>query len=119
MYIRCFLFFVFLSSISGFSQNQSEKDSLLYSLNISTTQDTARVDILKKLAKVYLRSNIDSAQLFANKGLYLARKIEFDKGIGDMYLTLGHVQVIQNDMFSALDYYLKAVPLFIKSNAKV
>lgn len=111
MYFRYFLLFIFLNSIVGFSQNLSETDSL-YSRFLSEEEDTNKVEILRELSNVYLRSNIDSAKLFANKGLYLARKNKFDKGIGNMNIILGHVKVIQNDMFGAMDNYLKAVSAF-------
>ena len=45
-------------------------------------------------------------------------KTNYVKGIGDMSIALGHIEVVENNMFQALDYYLKASEAFINSNTK-
>lgn len=117
MILRCFLLFVFLNSIVGFSQNRTETDSL-QALILAETRDTVKVELYSLISSAFLKTNLDSAQLLANKGLYLAKKIESDKGIGDLNIVLGHAKVIQNDMFQAMDNYLKAAEAFKKSNSK-
>jgi len=67
---------------------------------------------------MFLQTNRDSALLMANQGLFLARKTNYVKGIGDMSIALGHIEVVENNMFQALDYYLKASEAFINSNTK-
>jgi len=107
-------FCLLILSSTLFSQDYYKADSLL-TLFEKEQQDTSKVILYSQLAREYMQINLDSALMFANQGLYLAKKVEYEKGIGDMYIVLGHIEVVQNDMFEAMDYYLKAADYFILS----
>jgi tetratricopeptide (TPR) repeat protein len=97
-----------------FLQGQSEVDSLTNLLN-KDRPDTAKVLIYARLSQHLIHQNIDSALIVANQGLYLAKKIEYHSGTGDMYMSLGHIYIVNNDMFRALELYLKAADYFALS----
>ncbi|MEZ5197267.1 MAG: tetratricopeptide repeat protein [Bacteroidales bacterium] len=65
-----------------------------------------------------MKINLDSALFYAETGLNLAKEIEFESGIGHMYIVLGHIQVVENDLFNALKNYQKAANSFHRANEK-
>ncbi|MCB0804603.1 MAG: tetratricopeptide repeat protein [Bacteroidales bacterium] len=87
---------------------ESTPDNLKNLLN-TTSNDTTRIGLLHDLSLYYLKSNPDTAFQIANEAIYIARKINYRKGVGSMYILLGHVRVIENNLFDALDYYMKAL----------
>lgn len=99
------------------ASTQSPTDSLLQLLQ-QDKHDTLKVDLYAQLSRIYLRTNHDSASIMAQQGLYLARKYNYDIGIGNMNIALGHIEIVQNNMFRALENYLKAAAAFISYDDK-
>ncbi|MCB2221763.1 MAG: tetratricopeptide repeat protein [Bacteroidetes bacterium] len=97
------------------AQGQHKLDSLLTLLE-HENYDTAKVKLYQGIAKIYLKINLDSSLHYSDKGLDLARKIGFEKGEGDIYMVMGHIKVVQNDLFNALKYYQNAANLFHLAN---
>lgn len=106
------VFIILLVSHTPLSAQENRGADSLLNLLEKVQEDTSKTILYAQLAREYMHINLDSALMFANQGLYLAKKIEFENGIGDMYIALGHVAVVQNKMFEALDYYLNAVKYF-------
>jgi len=100
---------------SVFAQQQSRRDSLLNLLS-TQPQDESKVRTYIYLVKEYRTRNLDSSLMFINEGLFLAKKLEYNFGIGEMYASHGDIKVIQNEMFQALDYYMKAVEFLEKTD---
>ncbi len=96
---------------------QSTIDSLKQLLQ-TEQHDTLKVELYAQLSNIYLQTNRDSAAITAQQGLYLAKKNNFEKGVGDLNIALGHIEVVQNNLFRALDNYLKAAASFINCNDK-
>lgn len=113
-YIIIFIVLILLGHSTPAS-NKNTPDSLLQLLQ-NEQHDTLKVRLYAQLSRFFLRSNRDSAKIFADRGLYLAKEIEFDAGIGNMYIALGHIEVVQNNIFQALEYYLKAAEAYKKGN---
>ena len=111
------LLFVLICILTVSKSQNTSPDSLLNQFQ-TAGNDTTRVLILYELSKHYLKSNIDSALLSANEGLYIAKRADFKKGMGVMYMILGHIKVIENDLYNATDYYNKAESAFNESNSK-
>jgi len=97
------------------AEGQHKLDSLLTLLE-HENHDTAKVKLYQGIAKIYLKINLDSSLYYSDKGLDLARKIGFKKGEGDINMVLGHIKVVQNDLFNALKYYQNAANLFHLAN---
>lgn len=108
-----FLFFLF--SLPFFAESNEAADSLIRELH-NEKQDSAKVILYTQLAQLYLQSDHDSAIIYANRAFSLANRIDYSFGIGHVYMVLGHLEVVQNDMFKALDYYLKAYASFVDNN---
>ena len=97
-----------LLPISLFAQNQIILESLK-DIELRKEQDTAKVNSYIRLGRKYIDDQkLDSATLIANKGLFLAKKLEYTYGIGEFYAVQGDIKVIQNELFEALSYYLQS-----------
>ena len=111
MNVTRFKYFALLLSLLSFLNIVNSQsilaDSLLNQLK-NESDEKARSLLYGQLARAYIQINYDSALNFGNKGLYLAKKIEFCQGINNSYIALGHIKVVQNELFQAMDYYEKA-----------
>lgn len=116
IYMSLFLMTILVGK-SNFAATLNPSDSLLNLLQKEQV-DTLKVQLYAQLSKIYMQSNRDSALLMANQGLFLARKVNYVRGIGDISIRFGHIEVVQNNMFQALDYYLQASEAFIIGNYK-
>jgi two-component system, sensor histidine kinase and response regulator len=89
---------------------QSNVKPLLEELQ-SATSDTSRVNVYYSISRFYWDKNADSALLIAQKGLDLARKINFKKGEALCLLTKGVVLVSKGEYPEALDAHFQALKL--------
>jgi tetratricopeptide (TPR) repeat protein len=107
-----------LVCILGVSKSQNVYTDSLVTQFQEAGNDTTRVLLLYDLSKYYLKSNKDSALMYANRGLYIAKRADYAKGIGVMYMILGHVKVIENDLNNSIDYYTMAESAFYECDCK-
>ena len=84
LFIPIFLAFWLSLPVCGYSQKPSDRDSILNEYR-TTTEDTTKVNNLLDLGFTYLRTNTDSANLFAEKALALADSIAFLRGTAKAY----------------------------------
>ena len=87
-----------------FSQDKQLVDSLQALLETSI-QDTNRVIILNRLSRAYLGNNPDKALDYAQQSLALSEQIDYKKGIGSSYNSIGNVYYIRADFPEALKNY--------------
>ena len=71
------------------------------------TGDSNKVRLAFQISKLYWQSNPDSAQFYAQKGLQLARSINFRKGEADCLNSLSAVSWMRRNYPAALDYTLQ------------
>ncbi len=95
---------------------QSKIDSLKIEFIIAN--DTNKVIILNNLAKECWEVNTDTAMKYANEGLYLGRKIGFQRGIATSYHLIGIIYRMQAKYIEALDFYEKSSEIFKELNYK-
>ena len=109
-----FIFFTITVSIVTAQQPRqfelSTKDSL-EKLLAASQPDTNRVMIFSVLAIRSLRSSLDTAMMYAQKGLALARALKFRKGEADCLRRSGIVLFQEGRTPEALDIYLKALSI--------
>lgn len=86
-----------------FSQTH-EIDSLQILLQQSY-DDTSKVIILNRLAFRYHRIAPDTSLLYANNAMALAQNINYQKGIGSSYNSLGFVAYSHSEFNTAIDHY--------------
>ncbi|WP_291724342.1 tetratricopeptide repeat protein [Bernardetia sp.] len=103
-----FLSFLILFLFSKNSFAQTQIDSLQRELQ-NTTTDTTKVNLYNELAFEMCLRNIDSALLYADKGLQLAQKIDFKRGVFTNYENTGIVYSEKADVDKAMEYFLKAI----------
>lgn len=95
-----------LSSVFCAAQSVRETDSLKLVFN-SIANDSNKVKTAFQISKRYWYSNPDSAEVYAQKGLQLARSIHFRKGEADCLNSLSAVFWMQRNYPAALDYTLQ------------
>jgi serine phosphatase RsbU (regulator of sigma subunit)/tetratricopeptide (TPR) repeat protein len=103
----CFFFFILCSS---HSQNRKMIDSL-YLAYQNAPHDSIAVLLLYDLAREYRHSAPDSARFWANKGLALAQKANFKRGIALHLNVLGIVALNEGDYVKALTYLLDGLKI--------
>ncbi|MCP9768495.1 hypothetical protein EGI22_11275 [Lacihabitans sp. LS3-19] len=104
-----FISFLFLPFV-GYSQDVYNLDSLKTILS-QKMQDTSRVILLEQIAKDLWNNDLEAAMSYAQQGLELAQKINFDKGevrcqnrIGAIYSRMGNHQKGLVTLFDALAF---------------
>jgi hypothetical protein len=84
-----------------FSHDKQLVDSLQAFLE-TTVHDTNRVIILNRLSRAYLGNNPGKAIDYAEQSLALSKQIDYKKGIGSSYNSIGNVFYIRPDFPEAL-----------------
>jgi two-component system NtrC family sensor kinase len=102
------LLFTLFGSV-GFGQNR-QIDSLKRELSVAK-QDTGRVLIMAQLCNAYRSVNPDSAQLYGQKALELARTINFPKGMIRTLTNWGRVINDSGNLPKALQMQFEALQI--------
>jgi two-component system, LytTR family, sensor kinase len=111
------VFCIFLNSKLSICQQKNEILDLQIKLN--TVKDTARINTLNKLSKIYiLKTKLDSAALYQNIALSEAQKVNYQKGMLDAYNNIGNLNLIKGNLPEATNFYLKALSICEKTGAK-
>lgn len=110
MKLKLTLLLVLLMSILGYAQNTREvRDSLLSRLHLVEGED--KIKLYNNLARKYSSVNIDSAQLFLDKGLALARELNSVVGEAKILNSLGVIAYMRGDFERAESYYHQALTI--------
>jgi len=103
--------------VSGQSP-QEKVDSLLRVLG-SAKEDTNKVRSYSRLCRnLMITGKYEDARRYAGEGLTLARKINFKKGVAEMYNQLGVIDKEQSDFNGALINNKKALSIYQEINYK-
>ena len=105
------VFFILFSFVLNAQQNG--KDSLLMIIN-KHAGTTTEVDALVSLGRMYTRA--DSMFLYAEKGLSLARKINYKKGEGDCLWVISEAYYFQENYGEAIRYNLESLRVYQNIN---
>lgn len=97
--------------ISGLGYSQSEKDSLQQILN-SQLPDTARVNTLNQLVRLYKQQDIHKARQLARQAMELANRIDYNKGFADATLHMGDISRSLN-LPEGHEYYEYAISIYL------
>ncbi|MCE3225463.1 MAG: protein serine/threonine phosphatase [Bacteroidetes bacterium] len=87
-------------------------DSLLAITNDPATADTTKLIAYIKIIKLYSKKNVDSAVIFLNKTVELARKTGNKKFEGKAYNFFGIIYNDKGNYSSAIEYYIKALKVW-------
>ena len=106
-----------LLSLAVFSQND-KVDSMKIHLQ-QQSDDTLKVDNLLAISKSTFRYEPDTAIVYANKAISLAKQINYQKGLGYGLKNVGLAYYIKGDFTEVLDYWKKSLAIFEKMDFKL
>lgn len=104
------LLFFFLSFSLVFAQ-RTKIDSLHNQIRNYPAQDSVKVDMLIDLAYRYYQSYPDSTLFFAQKGLTLAERLKYQKGIGRAYNRIAIAYSVKGKYAEALTFYFNSLKI--------
>ena len=112
----------------SFSQDQNLIDSLetqLKNHSIQKTElqikspslfDTTEAIILFELSRAYWGHNAEKSIGYANQSLAISEQIDYKKGIGKAYSSIGYNEGRNGNYVSALEFHQKAFKVFKEMN---
>jgi signal transduction histidine kinase/tetratricopeptide (TPR) repeat protein len=108
-----------LSPVLLLAQNSNYKviDSLL-KLTKKPQSDSGLADLYNQVSFYYIYQNADSGITYAKKGLAIAQKINWQKGVGDAYLKMGSHYISKGYYDSATAVFNEAIKKFTLINDK-
>lgn len=101
--------------ISFLSGQIANIDSLKQALTISR-EDTNRILICQELAYSYAKRALDSALIYADKGIQLSKKLNYQKGEALCLMRMAIYYRLSRVSAQGMQYALKALALFEKQN---
>ncbi|GAB4481190.1 MAG: hypothetical protein OHK0057_35590 [Thermoflexibacter sp.] len=104
------ILFFFLSLSLVFAQ-RTKIDSLHNQIRNYPAQDSVKVDMLIDLAYRYYQSYPDSTLFFAQKGLTLAERLKYKKGIGRAYNRIAIAYSVKGKYAEALTFYFNSLKI--------
>ncbi|MEQ9186862.1 MAG: tetratricopeptide repeat protein, partial [Cryomorphaceae bacterium] len=99
------------------AQDQPKIDSLFQLLRTSK-QDTDKVLLLYGLSREFFNSDIDRAEKYANRALFLSERLGFKKGIALSYNNLGIINYYKAIYSVAIGYHDRSLELMTEIGDK-
>jgi len=96
-----------------YAQNQYKIDSLKAVIAVESDKEK-QVDNYNSIADLYSLNQTDSALFYAEKGLNLAKKINYKNGEADAYFQLSYYYDRDADVKQAIKYLEKASNLYVE-----
>jgi serine phosphatase RsbU (regulator of sigma subunit) len=107
---------LFLFIILILSKNSNSQDRVLDSLKKviqSTTSDTVRVNTQLAISRsLWIVRNLDTAMIYGEAALQLAKKVDFKKGIAVANNNMGVIFMFKGDYSKAQEFFMVANKLF-------
>ena len=104
-----FSLFLILVNVISYAQNLNV-DSLKKLLQYAK-DDTNKVYLFTDIADELTSSNFKESIIYSNKGLELAQKLHFKKGVAQAYSTMANAYSDQSDYINCLEYNKKALEI--------
>lgn len=104
-----------ISILWTYAQDKVYIDSLVHQLD-GTTSDTAKVNLLNKIAADILYVNSERIYDFANQALELSEKINYPNGIANAYNNLGIYYRTKGIYDMSIDYFFNSLNIVEKLN---
>ena len=108
-------------TVTNFARSQNKKiDSLIHIADGYKKEDTTRFNLLGKISFDFWNNDVqDSAIIYSDSALSLAKKLNYIKGIGQAYNNLGLIYSQKDNYPEALKNYLKALKIFEASRIRL
>ena len=111
--MKAILFSTFLIISAFLCINAQDVEELKSRLD-TATNDTLKVKLYENICWGYLFSDPKTAQEYADKGIELANKIGYKKGLASIYSNLGILNDYHNNYSQAIENYDKALKIDIE-----
>ncbi len=111
IFLTIFLF----AACSAFAQ-KNEIDSLRFALYKTSDMDSARVDILNRLAWLSLSRNLDDQKIYCRQALLISRKLDYKRGEAEAFRMTGLGKLTDQAIPEALTYFQRSTALFHELN---
>ncbi|GAB4376559.1 MAG: hypothetical protein Kow0075_03780 [Salibacteraceae bacterium] len=110
---------IFVFGFTGIAeaQDQPKIDSLFRVLRTSK-QDTNKVLLMYKLAREFFNSDLDRAEKYSNRALFLAEKLGYKRGVALAYNNLGIINYYRAIYNVALSYHDRSLELMTEIGDK-
>lgn len=92
------------------AQDQPKIDSLFQVLR-TAKQDTNKVLLLYELSREFFNSDIDRAEKYCNRALFLSERLDYKKGIALSYNNLGIINYYKAIYSAALSYHDRSLEI--------
>jgi signal transduction histidine kinase len=109
------LFSILLLYLCAYSRGQTKAIDSLKQLLLTAKDDTNKVILLASLSNRYNFSFADTAVMYAQQGLQLARKINFDREEAFCLMVLGSALTTLGTYSNALDFLYQSISLADKT----
>ena len=110
--MRLFLLLPLLLSIA-LAQNATKIASLKEQLNTTRT-DTARINLLNRIANAYAQGDSANAYQYSQQAISLANKLNYKIGLADAWLAQGTAQQFRNHLPQALQLFQQAGDIYLQ-----
>jgi len=108
---------VVTASVELRSQDQPKIDSMFQVLRTSK-QDTHKVMLLYDLSREFFSNDIDRAEKYSNRALFLAEKLGYKRGIAKAYNNLGIINYYKAIYNVALSYHDRSLEIMTEIGDK-
>ena len=105
------------ANLQSTAQDQPKIDSLFQILRTSK-QDTAKVMLLYQLSREFFNNDIDKAEKYSNRALFLSEKLGYKRGIALSYNNLGIINYYKAIYNVALSYHDRSLELMTEIGDK-
>lgn len=110
------ILFIFITAFSFSQETQKNIDSLLTILE-KAPADTSKVNLYRKIAGHYNVTHLDSAKVFAEQGIILAKQLNFAEGHWQNLNILGNYYERKTDYNNAIKKYEEAMSIINSANS--
>lgn len=109
--------YIFFTVIAVFLCFEVRSEILSDTLKIkSMADDTAKVNLINKIADEFRDFDTEKGLFYANKALVLAQKLQYKYGIGEAHKAMGVIYYRMGIYDASLDNNLKAISIFKELN---
>ena len=92
---------------------------MISALRVHAANDSAKVNLLIKIAAAYQTSNLDSTAFYANEGLDISGELGFERGKQRCMQQLGTAALLKNEFDKAHSYFNEALLIAQKKGDKI
>lgn len=112
-----FFLCITFAALQAAAQDQPKIDSLFQVLR-TAKQDTNKVLLLYELSREFFNNDIDRAEKYSNRALFLSQKLGYKKGIALSYNNLGIINYYKAIYSVALSYHDRSLELMTEIGDK-